>query len=150
MRRSSFTIIEIVFVMSIIVMLAVLVLPGFLRHRANACQNVALMNLKTLYKSLLMYYATNKVYPSELSELGIPNSTPPYADSSLISGTKSNYNFIYAPVYTEEEITGFTINANPDAFMQSLGAKFFFIDETGVARAKAGAPAGADDEIFGR
>lgn len=139
----GFTLIEIMAVCVIIGILTILVLPNLLRSRIVSYETMAIANLKTIINSCQIYYSNNNNYPQALSDLTEPNSTPPYIDSQLASGSKQGYTFSY----TSGDSQHFSVNANP--ILPGLtGQKYFFMDETGVIHANAQQAAGPSDPIL--
>lgn len=139
---AGFTLIEIMIVVGIVVVLVLLAIPNILRSRMVANEGAALANLKTLFNALQMYHVDRRHYPDSLTYLIAPDSNPPYIDSELASGLKQNYDFVYTP-----NGGGFVLCANPTGIFQIFNARYFYVDETGIIRAKSGSPAGPSDEI---
>lgn len=140
----AFTLVEIMIVVAIVVVLVTLALPNLLRSRMVANEVSALVNLKTISNGLQMYHVDRRSYPDTLTDLIAPNSNPPYIDSELASGHKQNYDFVYAT-----SGNGFSLRANPTGIFQTFNARYFYVDETGIIRAKSGSEAGPNDEIVG-
>lgn len=139
----GFTIIEILVVCVIISILTALAFPNILRSRIISYETMAIANLKTVINSCQIYYNNNNTYPDSLSDLIEPNSTPPYIDSQLASGSKQGYNFLYVTLDAQH----FSVNANPVS-PGLTGEKYFFMNETGVIRANTQQAAGPSDPIY--
>lgn len=142
--RCGFTLIEIIIVVAILMTLATLAISSVLRARHNTNEMAAVASCRTSVTACQNFYAASypHVYPSELLDLVLPVSNPPYIDSILASGTKQGYNFTYALVDSES----FTFNAAPVS-PGKTGSRYFFADESGIIRANATGPAGPDDPI---
>lgn len=137
--KKAFTLVEIMIVVAIVAGLVMLATPNILRSRIIANEAAALANLKAISKACQLYYINENIYPDNLSTLGEIN--PPYINSTLASGSKQGYDFIYT--ITED---GFTIDANPNGLLKG---RYFYIDQTDVIRANSNGPAGQGDEIVG-
>lgn len=79
-------------------------------------------------------------YPQTFENLVLPNSNPPYITRDFIDNAKSGYLY----VYEYEDDDNFNLRANPMTPGKS-GVRYFYIDETGIIRAKTGGIAGEND-----
>lgn len=134
--RRGFTLVEIMIVISILVILTALAIPNILRSQITAREAMALTNIKRISESCQVYYTRQDSYPAALTDLS--GDVPPYLDTTLTSGTKDGYNFVYTQV-----ADGFTLQANVIA--GGFG-RYFYTDETAVMRQHVNVPAGPGDE----
>lgn len=141
-RAAGFTLVEIMIVVAIVIVILTIALPSFLRSRVIANETAALANCRAVNNACQLYHVNQETYPSSLADLIEPTSNPPYIDSTLASGTKQGYQFIYNLVDT----SSFTLNANPTS-SGLLKGRYFYMDESGTIRAKTGGAAGPTDEI---
>lgn len=141
-EERSFTLVEIMIVIAIVIVLVTIAVPGFLRSRVIANETAALTNCRAINNACQLYHLNQETYPPGLSSLIEPISNPPYIDNTLASGRKQGYEFIYNLVDADH----FTLNANPTT-TGLLRGRYFYMDESGIIRAKSGGPAGPDDEI---
>jgi type II secretory pathway pseudopilin PulG len=141
---TGFTLVEIMIVVAIVIILVSLATPNILRSRVNANEGAAIANLRSINSACQLYHIDREAYPGSLSDLIEPNSSPAYIDPTLASGRKQGYEFIYS-LFNDDH---FTVNANPTT-RGLLQGRYFYMDETGIIRAKSGDPAGHDDEIIG-
>ncbi len=127
--RRGFTLVEIMIVVSIITIMAVIAIPGFIRARANANESSAIASMRTISTACESYRAMQNpsTYPPDLVTLSSDN--PPYIDSTLGSGTKQGYTFTYALVSANQ----YTCTAAP-VTPNITGVRVFFVDESGVIR----------------
>jgi len=139
----GFTLVEIMIVITIIATLAALAIPIFITARMNANEASAITSCNIIYTACQSYY-TNVMphtFPSALDDLGTPTSNPPYLSSNLaINKQKQGYGFVYNFVDSES----FTLNADPIT-PGTTGKRYFYVDESGVIRAKTGGAAGPSD-----
>jgi prepilin-type N-terminal cleavage/methylation domain-containing protein len=137
----GFTLVEIMIAVSIILILAVLVVPNVLRARINSNEVATISNLTSLGKAIQQYSMSNDYkYPQTFQDLVPPASTPPYIDKDFIANAKSGYLYVYE--YQDDE--NFRLLASPKT-PGKTGVRYFFLDETGIIRAKEGGPASESD-----
>ena len=146
-RKRAFTLVEIVVVMAILALLSIFAIPPMLRSRMTANESAAINSCRMIMASSQAYHgaANPHTYPGSLSELTSPGSDPPYIDSLLASATastspKQGYYYTYVLV----DSARFTLNAAP-ATSNVTGARYFFVDESGVIRVNPTGPAGPTD-----
>lgn len=141
-RATAFTLVEIMIVLAIVIVLLAIALPNFLRSRVIANEIVALTNCRAINNACQLYHVNQETYPGSLADLVEPTSNPPHIDSTLATGRKQGYEYIYNLVDSGH----FTLNANPTS-SGLLKGRYFYMDESGIVRAKTGGPAGPTDEI---
>jgi len=148
----GFSLIELLIVIAIILVIAGLAIPSFLRSKMRANEAAvagALRSITTANETYLTTYGRG--YAPDLATLAPPPAgTAPSATASglidpvLASGTRNGYNFIYAAVDTDGngQPDQYTVNANP-VQVGTSGEKYFYVDHTNVIREKLGGPADA-------
>lgn len=146
MKKKSakgFTLVEIMIVVAIVMTILTIAMPNFLRSRVIANETAALANCRSVNNACQLYHINQETYPNSFSDLIEPASNPPYIDSTLASGRKQGYEFVYNLVDSGH----FTLNANPLS-AGLLKGRYFYMDESGVIRGKIDGPAGPTDEII--
>ncbi|MDD5431366.1 MAG: prepilin-type N-terminal cleavage/methylation domain-containing protein [Candidatus Omnitrophica bacterium] len=139
MKKSGFTLVEIMVVVGILVVLMGIATVNIMRSRTVATEGIALANLKTLSNACQSYHLDTGVYPADLSVLA--NANPAYIDSSWAnSGVKQKYTFVYTKVTDDS----FTINANPVSNV--LRGRYFYTDQDSTIWAKADGPASPNND----
>lgn len=138
LKNKGFTLVEIMIVVAIIALLAAIAIPNLLRARHNANEAAAIAATKTISTACESFRAaqTPPSYPANL--LALSTAAPPYIDAALATGTRQGYTFAYVFVNTNQ----YTCNANP-IVPNTTGTRGFFVDESGVVRGAAVAPASA-------
>jgi type IV pilus assembly protein PilA len=148
-RETGFTLVELLIVVSIIMVIATMAVPNFLRARLAANEASAVASCRTINNAELTYHAFyQRGFSSALAQLGPPPSGPATAaaadllDATLASGRKSGYVFSYTPAaLTAGGYTTYSLEASP-AIPNSTGIRYFYTDPSGVIRLNVGAAAG--------
>ena len=150
-RRSQrgFSLIELLIVIAIILIIAAIAVPKLNNTRMNAQEMAAVRQIHTIHTAQIQYYSQFGKYATSLAELGPPASGaagPQAADllpKTLAEGKNSGYLFT-----VQGAPTGYTVNANPEAF-NSTGRRTFFSDQTQVIHQNWGQePATANSPEF--
>lgn len=92
-KDKGFTLVEMMFVVAIIALLAVLALPGLLRARATATDSAAKDTLKVYATALETYFIDHNQYPATVDVL--LNGTMPYVTKEIFDGAVHD-GFIYS------------------------------------------------------
>lgn len=140
--KKGFTLVEIMVVIAIVIILVALAVPNILRSRIVANEGAALANMKVINDACQAYHVNAQSYPDSLLSLIEPISNPPYIDSTLASGNKQGYQFIYAKVDADH----FTLHAD-SSHTGLLKGRSFYSDESQVVRFNSSSQAGPGDEI---
>jgi prepilin-type N-terminal cleavage/methylation domain-containing protein len=155
MERSSrgFSLIELLIVVAIILIIAAIAVPSFLRSRVAANQASAVGSLRALNSSEVTYSSTFNVgFSPDLLSLGPtaaganPTSTAAgLIDSILDTGVKSGYSFAYSSGATDGagHILAYAITAVP--ISSNTGSNYYYTDQSGVIRQNSTTTAFATD-----
>ena len=92
MKRSGFTLIELMIVISIIAFLAMISVPSFMRFMAKAKRTEAYMQLSSLYAAQKGYFAENGTYATQLSG---PNSLGWQPEGYKGGGAQEKFYYTY-------------------------------------------------------
>jgi len=149
---SGFSLIELLIVVCVIMIIAAIAIPNFIRSKEAANESSAASNMRNISTAEFLYSSTYGAgYSPNLPSLSGNTGTPAPTHAELIdqvlaSGTKSGYVISYTPGTPDAQgrIISYAINANP-LVPGSTGQRFFYSDQTCVIRWNNTAPAGPTD-----
>jgi type IV pilus assembly protein PilA len=148
----GFSLIELLIVVAIILVIAAIAIPNFMRSRIAANESASVQNMRNIVTANVVYSSTYGIgYSTSLAGLGpaggaLPTSTnAALIDDVLAAGTKSGYSYVYVATAPVNGVTGsYTLNANP-VTVGVTGNRFFFTDDSGLIRQNTSATASASD-----
>jgi prepilin-type N-terminal cleavage/methylation domain-containing protein len=140
-NQKGFSLIELLIVVAIILIIAAIAIPNFMRSRMRANETGAVAALRVIHTSAVSYATTypDVGYPTTLLSLGgaspctVASSTQAcLLDSVLAAGVKDGYGFVWTgdgvvPSYA------FVLAATPQVAGVS-GQNMYCTDQTGVIR----------------
>lgn len=147
---TGFSLIELLIVVAVILVIAAIAIPNYLRSRMLANETSAVQSLRTISTGETVYTTTFGVgFSPTLVSMGGAGGLPTAAgliDDVLASGAKSGYVFTYVPNKIDAlgHFGGFTINGDPMT-PGATGDRYFFVDESYILRQSMTGPAVVTD-----
>jgi type IV pilus assembly protein PilA len=150
--QRGFSLVELLIVVAVILVIASIAIPNFIRSRMRANESAAVQNLRNVTTANTIYLATYGIgFASNLTKLGgspgpIDANNAGLIDSVLASGAKSGYSYGYVVTATDAvgNVVGFHVNAAPLA-VGSTGENYFYTDETAIIRRNTTGTASSSD-----
>jgi type IV pilus assembly protein PilA len=151
-NAAGFSLIELLIVVAVILIIAAIAIPNFIRSKMRANEAAAVANLRNITTAEVVYNTTYGVgFSPALTNLGGNPVTPDATqagliDSVLSAGAKSGYNFTYAVLVTDANgnAQAFSVNADPIS-PGATGDRHFYSDQSAVIRQNLTASALASD-----
>jgi type IV pilus assembly protein PilA len=154
--NSGFSLIELLIVVAVILIIAALAIPNFIKSKMRANEASAVQSLRNISTAELVYSTTYGIDFSDsllkLSGTGInpDENNAGLIDSSLASGLKSGYVFTLSILTTDPQghPSSYSVSADPQV-AGSTGQRHFYTDQTCVIRSNDAILAGPGDPPIG-
>ncbi len=158
--KKGFTLVELLVVISIIVIIAAIAIPNFMRSRMSANEASALASSRqiataqTAFKASVLFDsdANGEGDYGTLGQLADPDGaglTHPYIDETLGAGTKGGYTFtVNITLGDVLNAPGYSCLATP-VNPGNSGQRQYFVDDSGLLRTTIdGTPAGPNSPVI--
>ena len=145
-RAQGFSLIELLIVVAVILIIAAIAIPNFLRAKMAANESAAVSSIHAINTAEIAYSSALPTvgFSALLADLGPAGGG--YVDNQLASGTKSGYVYTYAPGGTVPNGT-YTLNADP-LTRGVTGQRSFFSNEVSVTHYNQSAAATVNDNAI--
>jgi prepilin-type N-terminal cleavage/methylation domain-containing protein len=151
-RSAGFTLIELLIVVAVIMVIAGIAIPNFIRSKMRANESGTVANMRTITTANVVYSTTYGVgFGPSLPALGGNPATPSptsagLIDSVLSAGVKSGYIYTYTPGSQDanSNYQAFSVTADPIT-PGTTGDRHFYTDQTNVIRVNLTATASLSD-----
>lgn len=150
--HEGFSLIELLVVVAVILIVAAIAIPNFIKSKIRANEASAVANLRNITTAEVVYTSTYNIgYAAALINLGgngvtVDQNNAGLIDDVLANGLKSGYIFSYAIVNRDPQGNPTTFTLNADAQSPGYtGQRHFYVDQTNVIRENDTAPAGPSD-----
>jgi prepilin-type N-terminal cleavage/methylation domain-containing protein len=150
--HEGFSLIELLVVVAVILIIAAIAIPNFIKSKIRANEAAAVSNLRNITTAQVVYTSTYNIgYAGTLVNLGgngvtVDQNNAGLIDDVLANGLKSGYVFSYAVTATDSlgNATAYSINADAQS-PGFTGQRHFYTDQTNVIRENNTAAAGPTD-----
>lgn len=132
-RMHGFSLIELLIVVAIILIISAIAIPNLMKAKISANEAAAASCIHAINTAEIAYSSAFPTigYSASLSDLGPTGGG--YIDSTLASGTKSGYNYLYLQDTSTTPSLAYTLNVDPISPGVS-GQRHFYSDENNVTR----------------
>ena len=151
-KERGFSLIELLVVVAVILIIAAIAIPNFMRSKMRANEASAVSSLRSITTAEVIYSTSYNIgYSASLSALGgsgsvVNQNSAGLIDSVLSAGSKSGYTLTYAATSSDSNGNILTYTANADPVLPgTTGDTHFYVDQTSIIRSNPTTTAGLND-----
>jgi len=137
---AGFSLIELLIVVAIILIIAAIAIPNFIRAKISANEAATVANMRYICTAEVTYSTTYSIgFSAALLNLGgtgaATSTSAGLIDDILANGIRSGYQYSYVPTFPDPygKFQSYTLNAQPQN-VGSTGQRYFYTDQSGVIR----------------
>src|SRR5712672_4656563 len=150
--NAGFSLIELLVVVAVILIIAAIAIPNYLKSKMLANEASAVQNLRNITTAELVYSTTYGIDLSDnLSKLSgngitVDQNNAGLIDEVLASGRKSGYVYTFSPLTTDAQghPSTYSVSADPQ-IPGSSGQRHFYTEQSCLIRSNGSLPAGPAD-----
>lgn len=151
-KERGFSLIELLIVVAVILVLAAIAIPNFIKSKMRANESAAVQNLRMITTANVVYLTTYGIgYASALTKLGgnlviVDSTAAGLLDAVLSGGLKTGYSYTYTQgaVDAAGNVVSFSVTAEPTN-VGATGQRYFYTDQTAIIRQNTTGMAGPTD-----
>jgi type IV pilus assembly protein PilA len=149
--NKGFSLIELLVVVAVILVIAAIAIPNFLRSKLRANEASTVQSLRNISTAELIYATSYSIqFSTNLTQLSGSGINPDLNNAGLIdevlaSGLKSGYVFTYTPILTDPQGHTATYSLTADPQSSISGQVHFYTDQSCIIRSNVSGPAGPTD-----
>ena len=151
-KEGGFSLIELLIVVAVLLIIAAIAIPNFVRSKMRANESAAVQNMRIITTANVVYLTTYGIgFAEDLTKLGgnlviVDSNNAGLIDSVLASGTKSGYIYTYTVLVRDpaSHPVSYSVTATPTT-IGVTGDRYFYTDQTAIIRQSTTGTAGPTD-----
>ena len=151
-RSAGFSLIELLVVVAVVMIIAAIAIPNFLRSRMRTNEASAIQSLRNISTAEIVYSTLYGVgFSDNLMKLAgngivVDQNNAGLIDDALAGGAKSGFVFTFTVGTTDSQghVGAYSVTADPQV-TGTTGQRHFYVDQTSVIRFNNSVPAGPSD-----